>query len=116
MAIKKAVSKTHFTQIPNETLREHELSDGAHRLLTYMLSFSDEWVFHNEVMAKDLNKKPRTIQNYLTELSTFGYIARNPIRDESGKIKDWERIVYDSPQKEAQLPDAEFRHVANGDT
>lgn len=61
--IKRERRTNGFTQIPNETLRDTRLKDGPYRLLMYMLSMADNWVFHNSVIAKDLGHNERWVSN-----------------------------------------------------
>ena len=100
--------KSNFSQIPNETLRNHELSNSSFRLLMYMLSMADGWIFRNSRIAKDFGKSERWVQAGLTELEKAGYVQRTAIKNNEGKIMSWERIVYD-------LPGAENKHLENVD-
>ena len=86
-----------FTQIPNETLRDTRLKDGPYRLLMYMLSMSDNWVFHNSVIAKDLGHNERWVSNQMNILEKYGYMTRQPLRNNKGQIVEWERIVHEKP-------------------
>ena len=108
MPIKRANRKGNFAQIPNETLRDQNLSNSAYRLLIYMLSMTDDWIFRNSKIAKDFGKSERWVQAGLTELEKAGYVQRTAIKNNEGKIMSWERIVYD-------LRGAENKHLENVD-
>ncbi|NEZ88983.1 helix-turn-helix domain-containing protein [Weissella paramesenteroides] len=108
MMIRRERWKSNFSQIPNETLRNHELSNSSFRLLMYMLSMSDGWIFRNSKIAKDLGKSERWVRSGLTELEKSGYIRRKTIRNKRGQITEWERVIYD-------LPVAENTSVVNTD-
>ncbi|HIZ52779.1 MAG TPA: helix-turn-helix domain-containing protein [Candidatus Enterococcus avicola] len=106
--IKRKQWKSNFSQIPNATLRDSNLSNTAFRLLMYMLSMADGWIFRNSKIAKDFGKSERWVQAYLTELEKAGYVQRTAIKNDEGKIVSWERIVYD-------LPGAQNIHLENID-
>lgn len=102
--IRRERRKSNFSQIPNETLRDANLSNSAYRLLMYMLSMSDEWVFRNSKIAKDLGRKEGWVKAQLHELELAGYIDRKPLRDKQGRFKEWERIVHEKPVYEKPHP------------
>lgn len=95
--IRRERRKSHFSQIPNETLRDAKLSNSAFRLLMYMLSMSDDWIFRNSKIAKDLGHNARWVSNNISELEKAGYITRNKKRNERGQIVEWERILHEVP-------------------
>ncbi|APS40991.1 hypothetical protein FOL01_0132 [Weissella jogaejeotgali] len=95
--IRRERRKSNFSQIPNETLRDADLSNSAYRLLMYMLSMSDDWIFRNSKVAKDLGHNARWVSNNISELEKAGYITRNRVRNKRGQIIEWERILHESP-------------------
>lgn len=95
--IRRERRKSHFSQIPNETLRDTSLSNSAFRLLMYMLSMSDDWIFRNTKIAKDLGHNTRWVSNNISELEKAGYITRNTVRNKRGQIVEWERILHELP-------------------
>lgn len=98
MPIKRANRKGNFAQIPNETLQDKNLTNSAYRLLMYMLSMADGWIFRNSKIAKDLGKSERWVRASLTELEKAGYVERKQPRNKAGKFEEGTRIVYDLPQ------------------
>lgn len=95
--IKRKQWKSNFSQIPNATLRDSNLSNTAFRLLMYMLSMADGWIFRNSKIAKDLGHNARWVSNNISELEKAGYITRNRVRNKRGQIIEWERILHESP-------------------
>lgn len=104
MPIKRAHRTSNFAQIPNETLRDQNLTNSAYRLLMYMLSMTDDWIFRNSKIAKDFDKSERWVRKSLTELERAGYIKRKAIKNDGGQIEYWERIIYDSPEAQNMHP------------
>ena len=95
--IRRERRKSNFSQIPNSTLRDADLSNNAYRLLMYMLSMSDDWIFRNSKIAKDLGHNVRWVSNNISELEKAGYITRNTVRNGRGQIIEWERILHELP-------------------
>ncbi|WP_439818396.1 helix-turn-helix domain-containing protein [Weissella paramesenteroides] len=104
MPIKRANRKGNFAQIPNETLQDKNLTNSAYRLLMYMLSMADGWIFRNSKIAKDLGHNERWVMNNLAELEKAGYVKRTPIRNDRGQITEWERVIYDLPPVAKETP------------
>lgn len=86
MPIKRAKRTGKFAQIPNETLRDQNLTNSAYRLLMYMLSMSDDWIFRNSKIAKDFGKSERWVRKTLTELERAGYVKRKAIKNKMVKL------------------------------
>ncbi len=59
--------KDNFTIIPNDIIRNKNLSDRARFLFCYMASMPDEWKFYQGVMAKELGYTKDTLRKYIEE-------------------------------------------------
>lgn len=102
MVLKRARRESHFSQIPNTTLRDTQLTDGAYRLLMYMLSMSDEWVFYNSVMSRDLHISKETLKRRIRELRSAGYISREQPRGAGGVFLPSDTVVFEVPQPQVK--------------
>lgn len=87
-----------FTVINNSILRDTNLSDGAARLLLYMLSMSDDWVFSTNMLAKTFNVAKSTIVARVTELKKAGYIKTKNLTDKKGHFTSTTWEIYEEPQ------------------
>lgn len=87
-----------FTVINNSILRDTNLSDGAARLLLYMLSMSDEWSFSTNMLAKTFNVAKSTIVARVTELKKAGYIKTKNVVDDKGHFKSVTWDIFEEPQ------------------
>jgi hypothetical protein len=72
--------KDNFTIIPNDIIRNKNLSDRARFLFCYMASMPDEWKFYQGVMAKELGYTKDTLRKYLDELIETGYLQKEERR------------------------------------
>ena len=71
-----------------------------------MLSLPEDWNFTTKGLAKICKEGVEAIGTGLKELEKAGYIVRNLLRGEHGRIVDTEYIIYERPQI-VELPDPE---------
>ena len=88
--------KDNFTIIPNDIIRNKNLSDRARFLFCYMASMPDEWKFYQGVMAKELGYTKDTLRKYIEELLQTGYLNREQ-RRETGKFDSYDYTLNFSP-------------------
>ncbi len=75
-----------------------------------MLSLPDDWNYTTRGLAKICKEGVDAIGSALRELETAGYIVRNQLRDQQGRISDTEYVIYEKPQPrqpETPRPDTE---------
>ena len=72
-----------MAQIPSDELvtAQHDLSNGAYKLLMYYYSKGDRWTWEEESMCKDLSISIRMLREYRNELikMEYLYIAKGEI-------------------------------------
>lgn len=95
--IHRAEHSGFFVGLTNETARNLELSDGAFRLLVFMLSMTDDWNFSVKGLAFQTGWPERKIMRLVAELKKAGHIVQKLQLDEHGKFLPsvWE--VYEEP-------------------
>lgn len=89
-----------FAQIPNDTLRDSRLTYRARGVLGDLLSHAEGWSTSAERLAQGspAGQEGRdSIRKALSELERYGYIAREKVRDERGRIRT-EYVIYEEPQ------------------
>lgn len=86
-----------FTVINNSLLRDTSLSDGAVRLLLYMLSMSDDWTFSTKMLSKTFNVAESTIVSRVTELKKAGFIKTKKNVDARGHFTSVTWEIYEEP-------------------
>jgi hypothetical protein len=98
MPIVRSQHKKDFTRISITTLRDKQLSLPARGLLTYMLSFKDDWEFKPELLIRELPCGRNAIYRLFKELENQGYLVRDQTRRSSGKLDRAVYTVYERPQ------------------
>ena len=81
--------KKNFTIIPNDIIRNKNISDRARFIFCYMASMPDDWKFYQGAMAKELGYTKDTLRKYIDELLTTGYLHREQRREE-GKFDSYD--------------------------
>lgn len=90
---------TNFVTINKTGLQDTRLSWKAKGLLAYMLCMPDNWKFHNEELACHSTDGVAAVKSAIKELKECGYVVREAIRDEKGKVKEWGTFVYEVPKE-----------------
>ena len=119
MAVFRIERTRDYTVMSNHHLRNHELSLKAKGLLSMMLSLPDDWNYTTRGLAKICKEGVDAIGSALRELETAGYIVRNQLRDQQGRISDTEYVIYEKPQPrqpETPRPDTAVPDTASPDT
>ena len=110
MNIKRIQKSKNYSIISNEILRRKDLSLKAKGLMSLILSLPDSWDLTVNGLVEIIKESKNTVYSILKELNKFGYVERNRITDNTGKVIKWELIVYEEPHtKKPQLkkPDVE---------
>lgn len=88
--------KKNFTIIPNDIIRNKNISDRARFIFCYMASMPDDWKFYQGAMAKELGYTKDTLRKYIEELLTTGYLHREQRREE-GKFDSYDYTLNFTP-------------------
>ena len=112
MAVFRIEKTRDYTIMSNHHLRNAELSLKAKGLLSMMLSLPEEWNYTTRGLAAICKEGTDCIGSALKELEKTGYIVRNRLRDNKGKIVDVEYVIYETPRK----PDPACPHEESPDT
>lgn len=81
-----ASPKSSYTMIPNEMLRDPQISYRAKGLLCLLLSNKEGWKSYVSQIAKNSKEGVDAIQTGLRELEKFGYVMRLKYREKVSKI------------------------------
>ena len=116
MAVLRKAHKSNFTVIDNQVFKSN-LSLKARGLLSTVLSLPDNWNFSTTGLTSILPSDGESIiRSAIKELETNGYLTRERIRDDKGKIVDWLWTFSDYPHVENQhvgKPQLDSPHVGN---
>jgi biotin operon repressor len=75
----------HFTQIPNDWLRDKRISLGAKGLLAQLLSHAPGWRISQESLGRDNGVGRDAIRTLINELLEAGYLMRSEDRERGEK-------------------------------
>ncbi len=88
MAVFRIEKTQNYTVMSNHHLRNMDLSLKSKGLLSMMLSLPEDWNYTTRGLAKICKEGTDSISSALKELEQAGYIVRNRLRDNKGKIVD----------------------------
>ena len=101
MGIYRIKKNTNYVVLDRTALNDCRLSWKAKGIVSYMLSMPDDWTFYWEELSKHSIDGLASLKSGLKELKKYGYLVRYPVKDnKTGKIEEWETVVYESPQAE----------------
>jgi len=83
-AINASISK-EFTQVPNQLLRNPDITGKAKALLCLLLSNHDGWISHVSAIKKMMKECEDSIRAGLKELEQVDYLRRMRYRNKEGK-------------------------------
>ena len=121
MAVFRIEKTRDYTVMSNYHLRDMELSCKACGLLSKMLSLPEEWDYTTRGLARICKDGVDSIGSALKELEKRGYLVRNRLRDDKGRIRDTEYIIYETPHlpdpgSDDEEPDTSAPDMAEPDT
>ena len=97
MAVFRIEKTKDYTVMSNYHLKDRKLSCKACGLLSKMLSLPEDWDYTTRGLATICKDGVDSIGTALKELEKRGYLIRNQLRDEKGRIRDMEYIIYETP-------------------
>ena len=99
MAVFRVERNKGYTVMSNHHLRNKELSLKAKGLLSQMLSLPEDWNYTLAGLSYINREKIDAIREAVRELERAGYIVRSRERDEKGRLRGAEYVIYEQPQK-----------------
>mgnify|MGYP005840751257 CR=1 FL=1 len=97
MAVFRVERNTGYTVMSNHHLRNKELSLKAKGLLSQMLSLPEDWDYTLAGLSYINREKIDAIREAVRELERAGYIQRSRERDEKGRLRGTDYIIYEQP-------------------
>ena len=107
MAIFRVEKSKNYTVMSNCHLRDKRLTLKAKGLLSQMLSLPDDWDYTLKGLSFINREKIDAIREAVKELETAGYIVRSRERDEKGRLRGADYVIYETPQLASDLPTLE---------
>ena len=82
-------TRGNFSQILNDTLRDKNLSFNARGLLSFMLTYPNDWDFSIKFLIDETAQKPATIKSAMKELEQLGYVVKEKVKNGTGRFIGW---------------------------
>lgn len=95
MPIFRVEKSNGYTVMSNHHLRNKELTLKAKGLLSQMLSLPDDWDYTLKGLAFINREQIDAIREAVKELETAGYIVRSRERDEKGRLRGADYVIYE---------------------
>lgn len=106
MAVLRKEHRNNYTVIDNEVFKSN-LSLKARGLLSTMLSLPDNWNFSEKGLQAILPEDGQcAVHSAIKELESKGYLTRQRLCDDKGKVVEWVWTFSDYPQQNAKRDDA----------
>jgi hypothetical protein len=97
MAVFRVERNKGYTVMSNHHLRNKELSLKAKGLLSQMLSLPEDWDYTLKGLSLINREKIDAIREAVRELERAGYIVRSRERDEKGRLRGSDYVIYEQP-------------------
>ena len=98
MAVFRVERNKGYTVMSNHHLRNKELSLKAKGLLSQMLSLPEDWDYTLAGLSFIKREKIDAIREAVKELERAGYIVRSRERDEKGRLRGTDYVIFEQPQ------------------
>ena len=112
MAVFRVEKNRGYTVMSNHHLRNKDLSLKAKGLLSQMLSLPEDWDYTLAGLSYINREKIDAIREAVRELERAGYIQRSRERDEKGRLRGTDYIIYEQPPN-LDLPTLENPTLGN---
>lgn len=92
----------NFTQISNGLLQNKFLSFKARGLIAYILSLPEDWIIYVSQLETASPQGKEAIYSAIKELSSLGYMRKEILRDDAGRIEGHRWLAFDDPNEDPQ--------------
>jgi hypothetical protein len=107
MAVFRVEKNKGYTVMSNHHLRNRDLTLKAKGLLSQMLSLPEDWDYTLAGLSHINREKIDAIREAVRELERAGYIQRSRERDEKGRLRGADYVIYEQPPPISDLPTLE---------
>ena len=97
MAIIRVEKTKDYTTMSNYHFKEKDMSLKAKGLLSMILSLPEDWDYTLEGLTMLCRDGKDSVRTALNELMEFGYVETARVRDEKGRLRGTEYVVYEIP-------------------
>lgn len=104
MAVFRVEKNRGYTVMCNHHLRNRDLSLKAKGLLSQMLSLPEDWDYTLKGLSHINREQIDAIRAAIRELEQAGYIVRSRERDNQGRLRGADYVIYEQPQPVSDSP------------
>ena len=104
MAVFRVEKTKNYTVMANHHLKDRRLSLRSKGLLSVMLSLPEEWDYTLKGLSVISKEGVDAIAEAVKELERAGYIIRSRQRDDHGRLRGMEYVIYEQPQPSGVNP------------
>ena len=98
MAVFRVEKNSGYTVMSNHHRRNRALSLKATGLLSQILSLPEDWDYTLQGLARINRESIDAIRQAIRELEQAGYIQRSRERDEKGRLRGADYVIFELPQ------------------
>jgi len=106
MAVFRVEKTKDFTVMSNHHFRNRELSLKAMGLLSLMLNLPDNWDYTLKGLSTICGDGISSVRARLMELERHGYVVRERMRDEHGRLANTEYSIFEVPPNSPKAPNS----------
>ena len=99
MSVFRVEKTRNYTVMSNHHLQNNTLTLKAKGLLSVILSLPEDWDYTLKGLAIINREGIDAIREAIRELEHAGYVQRARARDEQGKLRGTEYVIYEYPQQ-----------------
>ncbi len=103
MAVFRVERNRGYTVMSNHHLRNKDLTLKAKGLLSQMLSLPEDWDYTLAGLSLINREKINAIREAVREVEKARYIVRSRERDERGRLRSAEYVIFEQPQPQPAL-------------
>lgn len=86
-----------YAAIPNDAMRDENLSLEARGMLALMMGYSDDWMFYRSHLMSIAGIGRDKFQRVMGELQAAGYVVLETMRNDSGHMTGTTYVIHDDP-------------------
>lgn len=98
MAVFRVERNKGYAVMSNHHLRNYDLALKAKGLLSQILSLPEDWDYTLKGLSLINREKIDAIREVVRELERTGYSVRSRERDEKGRLRGADYVIYEQPQ------------------
>lgn len=108
MSVFRVDKSRDYTVVSNNIFKDRTLSAKAKGILVEMLSLPEDWDYTLKGLTYLFSDGLDSIRKGIQELEEHGYVVRQRMRDEKGRLGGTEYVIYETPRKaENSEPESE---------